>query len=308
MTYSWTAINNPPAAVSFSSASSLSTTATFSTSGVYTLQLTATDSGGLSVTTTVNVNVQLPAWLSPTSVATWNPATQQLVVNGATSIIADPGADEPIVQATGSSALVTLSTPGTPQIHLGGLNLSNGASATVSSLGAARTSTNYRLLVIGTPNSASAPLFSIDPTSTLNLTDNDMAVLYGSGTSPASTITSELQQAYDGRLWDKPGLTSTSAQANPNTYALGWAESSALGWSSFDGQALGSNAVIVKYTLRGDTDLSGNVDLSDYTTIVRNLGTSTGTWLQGAFDYDGNVGLGDYSTTILNLGVSAFRS
>ena len=57
LTYTWTAINNPPAPVIFSAPNALSTTATFSAVGTYTLQLTASD-GALSSSDTLTVVVQ----------------------------------------------------------------------------------------------------------------------------------------------------------------------------------------------------------------------------------------------------------
>ena len=46
----------------------------------------------------------LPAWLAPASVATWNAGTHTLTVNGPSTIIADPGADQPIINNSGGDA------------------------------------------------------------------------------------------------------------------------------------------------------------------------------------------------------------
>jgi len=60
LTVTWSAINNPPAPVTFGNANALATTATFSAAGTYTLQLTASD--GVSIgTDTLIVTVQPPA-------------------------------------------------------------------------------------------------------------------------------------------------------------------------------------------------------------------------------------------------------
>ena len=245
--------------------------------------------------------VALPAWLSPTSLATWNASTQVLTVSGASTIIADPGTDEPIIEASGSAAVVTIDPTSGTDIHLGGLSLTDGASATVTSLGAARSLTNYRLLVIGSPGATAAPMYTIDPTSTLDLADNDMAILYGSGTSPLSTVESELSEAYDNRAWDKPGLTSSIAKTSGGVTALGYGEASTLGLSTFDGLILGGNAVLVKYTLTGDAYLTGSVGLSDYNTVLSNFNGSGDLWTDGSFDYSGNVGLADYNAVISNF-------
>ncbi len=245
-----------------------------------------TDYSGYNATTSAATLTVDPVWLNPSSAAAWNASTHILTVTGATSITADPGTDEPIVQATGSAAVLTLNPASGTDIHLGGLSLSGGASANETSLGVARSLTNYHLLVIGTPGSSSAPTFSIDSTSTLDLADNDLAILYGTGTSPLPQVQEYLQSACDGGKWDKPGLTSSIAPSTAGATGLGYATSTELGISSFDGLSLGGNALLVKYTLMGDTTLSGTVSGADYNTVLSNY-DSVGDWSEGNFHYGG---------------------
>jgi hypothetical protein len=254
-----------------------------------------------SVTGTATGAVSLPTWLGAGSVATWNPSTQVLTVTGATSIIADPGTDEPIIEASGTSAVITLDPTSGIDIHIGGLSLADGASATVTSLGAARSITDYHLLIVGTPGASVAPLYTIDSTSTLDLADNDMAILYGSGITPLSAITAELHQAYDGGLWDKPGLTSSVARTMGGATALGFGEASTLNLSTFDGLTLGGNAVLVKYTVVGDTNLDGIVNGTDYNTVLGNFDSSGQTWTGGDFGYSGTVTGADYNALLTNF-------
>jgi rhamnogalacturonan endolyase len=242
----------------------------------------------------------IPAWLSATSVASWNPSTHVLTVTGATSIIADPGTDEPIIQASGSAAVLTIDPASPGDIHLGGLSLTSGASATVTSLGSARSLTNYDLLVIGVPGATVAPTYTIDSTSTLDLTDNDMAILYGSGTSPLSAVNAQLLAAYDGGLWNNAGLTSSIAATQSGRTELGFGEASTLGLTTFDGLTLGGNAVLVKYTVGGDANLDGTIGLADYNAVLANYNGTRDTWTSGSFDYSGSVGLTDYNTIIAN--------
>ena len=135
-----------------------------------------------------------------------------------------------------------------------------------------------------------------------------MAILYGSGTSPAAAVQGDLRLASDGKRWDKPGLTSSFAKANGSTRALGMGEASTLGLTTFDGLALSGNAVLVKPTLLGDADLSGTVDLTDYTTVVRNFGVTGANWTSGNFDYTGTVSLADYTSVVLNFGSPAYTA
>ena len=244
-----------------------------------------------------------PTWLAPLSVAAWDAATQTLTVTGASAIVADPASDEPIIEASGSAAIIELDPASGTAIHIGGLSLIDGASAVESSLGSARSATNYHVLVIGVTGATVAPPFTVDSTSTLDLTDNDMIDLYGTGSTPYSTIRSDINGAADGGKWDMPGLTSSVAAADPGTYGLGYAEASALGDTTFDGVTLGGNAVLVKYTLLGDTDLRGSVGIGDYDTVLSNFGTAQD-WSGGDFHYGGTVGIGDYDDVLSNFGAT----
>ncbi|MEO8609209.1 MAG: choice-of-anchor Q domain-containing protein [Chloroflexota bacterium] len=64
LTYTWTAINTPPGPVVFSAANALSTNATFTVAGTYTLQLSVSD-GQLSSSDTVTVSVNAASVIPP---------------------------------------------------------------------------------------------------------------------------------------------------------------------------------------------------------------------------------------------------
>ena len=78
----------PPAAVSFSangSNAAKNTTATFSKAGSYTFQVTVTDGGGLTVTSSVNVTVSqtlTSITVTPVTPALASHATQQFTASG----------------------------------------------------------------------------------------------------------------------------------------------------------------------------------------------------------------------------------
>ncbi len=83
LTYNWAATGSPPAPVSFSANNSnmaSSTVATFTRAGQYTFQATITDSGGLSVTSSVQVTVAQSLSsivVSPATASVATGATQQ---------------------------------------------------------------------------------------------------------------------------------------------------------------------------------------------------------------------------------------
>jgi hypothetical protein len=73
-----------------------------------------------------------PAWLAPGSAATWDPNAHVLTVTGPATIIADPGADEPLVTVSGGNASLAIQPQSDAIIHLGGLTLAGGGCAEVA--------------------------------------------------------------------------------------------------------------------------------------------------------------------------------
>ncbi|MFI5380338.1 MAG: beta strand repeat-containing protein, partial [Tepidisphaerales bacterium] len=145
----------------------------------------------------------LPAWLAPGSVASWVAGTHTLTVTGPATIIADPGTDQPVIDAAGAAAQITI-IPATDATHerieLGGLHLTGGASAVVTSQPGGRSVFNHRVLVID-----DSTQFSVDGTSTLDVKDNDVI----------------LRNASAGTISEVPEVKSTSVVAGST--ALGFA-------------------------------------------------------------------------------------
>ena len=88
LTYTWATTGTPPAAVSFSANgnnAAKNTTATFSKAGSYTFQVTITDAGGLSTTSSVTVTVNqtlTSITVTPATPTLASHATQQFTASG----------------------------------------------------------------------------------------------------------------------------------------------------------------------------------------------------------------------------------
>ena len=87
-------------------------------------------------------------------------------------------------------------------------------------------------------------------------------------------------------------ITSSAAASNAaQTTAIGYADSA-------DGLIPGqpANTIELKYTLYGDTSLSGSVGFNDFTRLIQHYNqTSGGTWDTGDFNYDGSVNNADFT-------------
>ena len=119
---------------------------------------------------------------------------------------------------------------------------------------------------------------------------------------PIAAIKNYIKSGYNNGAWNGMPtpltgvITSAAAQANPNhNTGIGYADSA-------DGQGVNTtpNTIELKYTLVGDSNLSGNVDSADLQTLLADLNRS-GSWDQGDFNYDGSVNSADLQALLSNL-------
>ena len=61
---------------------------------------------------------------------------------------------------------------------------------------------------------------------------------------------------------------------------------------------------LIRYTLGADADLSGTVDLSDFTRLAANFNGTNTVWTSADFNYDGVTGLTDFTTLAANFNQS----
>jgi hypothetical protein len=145
----------------------------------------------------------------------------------------------------------------------------------------------------------------------LDLTNNAIVIDYDSS-SPLATVVDQIKSGYASGAWNGKGINSSSAPAgfNGHATAVGYAEASTVlsysgGTASFRGQTVDPTAVLARYTLTGDGNLDGSVDLTDFTFLAANFNTVGGaTWLQGDYNYDGNVDLTDFTFLASNFNQS----
>jgi hypothetical protein len=134
--------------------------------------------------------------------------------------------------------------------------------------------------------------------------------------SPFETILGQVAQGRHNGDWNPtPGdasvITSSAAAAvaadNGNTHktAIGFGESSALFGASggiFNGEAVDGDAILIKYTLIGDSNLDGRVNALDFNILASNYGNPLATqWVQGDSNYDQFVDSSDFSALAVNF-------
>src|SRR5439155_24899993 len=62
-----------------------------------------------------------------------------------------------------------------------------------------------------------------------------------------------------------------------------------------------NTAILFRYTLHGDSNLDGGVNLTDFTYLAANFNGTNKNWVQGDYNYDGNVNLTDFTFLASNF-------
>lgn len=156
------------------------------------------------------------------------------------------------------------------------------------------------------------------PTAQLDITNNGLVLDYtppppptpieGGDNSPLAETRELIVAGRAGGTWTGQGLTSSSAAANPNAFAVGIAEASAvLGveGGTFMGQTVDGSTVLVRYTRVGDANLDGITNISDFALLAANFNLTDTGWNKGDFNYDGATNIGDFSGLAANFNQSA---
>ncbi len=296
-------------------------TADFTQTGTYNFTVTIADS--LSLTTTSSVQVIVDA-----AFASQSGSTLDITLNGAGPVAIEGSggtitASENGFQAsfTGVSAIsVTDSGSGGDTLtYLGGITSPfsftgagtstldvvtgtlNFAGASTIALGVLNiNSTGLAAVPVNSPTQTQLLVSGISISGgTLDLSDNEMFITYGSGSDPMSVIYSYLQSGYNNGNWNGPGIISTSAHTPTNglNYGLGFSD-------GIDGivSGLSSGQIEIRYTLLGDANLDGTVNGSDFSILSANFGLGYTNWDQGNFLFGSSVNGSDFSALSANFG------
>jgi len=138
----------------------------------------------------------------------------------------------------------------------------------------------------------------------------DLANSYLITSTPSNTIRQYLINGYNGGAWNGTGgISSVNANASYNIPASNGGHFTALGYSSGTTiAALGLTAgqTYVRYTIYGDANLDGTVDINDLNIVLSNfLSGNPGTWDTGDFYYAGQTDISDLNAVLSNFFDSA---
>ena len=140
------------------------------------------------------------------------------------------------------------------------------------------------------------PSLTLDTSGAVDLTNNSLIV--EATVSKASALSNIQSHAHT-------ALTSSALAAH---YGIAVIDndngSGGTRFSTFGGQSVDANSILIGAELLGDSNADGNVDLSDLSTVLNNFGATTYAWTSGNFDGAATIDLTDLSDVLNNFGAS----
>lgn len=130
------------------------------------------------------------------------------------------------------------------------------------------------------------------------------------GTSPFTDLRQAVVSARGDGDWNGPGLfSSAAANDTGGRSGVGVVEAVDLGSpAAFLGQPVDATTVLLRYTLYGDANLSGSVDIGDFSQLAAHFNLPIARWSRGDFNYDGVVGIADFALMASNFNQSVVTS
>lgn len=230
------------------------------------------------------------------------PAGGNVVNNGLLVIAADSNAGNitgtGMTNVAGSASLVAANFSQSAVVDSGAIQVTgNGTVGNIIGNGSLTVGTGSSNSVLQIASQGATNVLSsltIVAGSTVDITNNIVEINYGSSGSPLSIIRAAIISGYHDGAWNGIGILSSAAAAN-SAYALGYADGTVD-----TGTAAAPNQVLIRYTLIGDANLDGVVNLTDLLALLNNYGQTGRDWSQGDFNYDGSTNLTDLLALLNN--------
>lgn len=143
------------------------------------------------------------------------------------------------------------------------------------------------------------------PTAQVDISNDALAIDY-TGASPLTAVQEDIRFARNGGLWDRNGFNSVLLIPGDQRFGIGYAEAAAVispAGGQFLGEAVDGTTVLVRYTLLGDANLSGGVDVNDFSRLAANFNRPA-TWATGDFTHDDFTNITDFALLAGNFNQS----
>jgi hypothetical protein len=124
---------------------------------------------------------------------------------------------------------------------------------------------------------------------------NSSLVVQATSTTLQGAFDTIVNQIRMGRAPGGQGITSSAATRDTAIGAiLNNNGSGGVLYSSFFGQSVDANSILIRYTFNGDLDLDGIIDADDYAKMDAGFVQKLNGWANGDLDYNGKINADDY--------------
>ena len=127
----------------------------------------------------------------------------------------------------------------------------------------------------------------------LNITNNKLVV------EPTANKSAALAN-----LQNQAATLNITSSTLPAGYGLAVLDNAVTNFTTFGGQPVDANSLLLAPELLGDANADGTVDLTDLSTVLNNFGATTANWTDGNFDNQASIDLTDLSDVLNNFGLS----
>ncbi len=135
-------------------------------------------------------------------------------------------------------------------------------------------------------------------TGTLDLQANKMII------QPATSKATALSNLQNQTAFGTTHTTGILSTALPADMGIAILDNAVTNFSTFGGEPVNTNSLLLSRELLGDANADGNVDLTDVSIVLDNFGSATPNWTSGNFDFSPTIDLTDLSDVLDNFGVS----
>ena len=142
---------------------------------------------------------------------------------------------------------------------------------------------------------------------TLDLADG--AFLSRASGTTLDFFQTRLARGRNGGAWNgtdaQGAINSSGAASSATNDGVGFGLGSQVAPTSIGPFSIAPGDTLLRYTLDGDANLDGTVNLQDFNRLAANFGQSNQAWTDGDFNYDGAINLSDFNALAGNFGMSA---
>jgi len=134
----------------------------------------------------------------------------------------------------------------------------------------------------------------------LNLTDGGFIDRAAANEATYRTL---LTNGFQGGTWNgpQPAIFSTAAAGGPTNDGIGYGTGAQTGLVNFFGSAVAAGDLLIRYTLNGDSNLDGSVNINDFALLAANFNTANTNWSRGNYNYDLNTDISDFAQLAANF-------